>query len=1320
ISTAEGLSQNTGNCIIQDHKGFMWFGTEDGLNKYDGYKFTIYRHDPKNPDSISNSYITAMYEDRDGVLWIGTAGGGLNKFDREKEKFIYYMHDEKNPLSLSNNFVLSIYEDSSGNLWIGTERGLNKFDRKNEKFIHFLHDKNNPYSISDNRIFCIYEDRMGNLWIGTQNGLNKFLPDQEKFISYYHDPKNPYSLSNNVVRAIFEDKKGNLWIGTDYGLNKFDRKNNKFIHYVNNPENPWSISNDLIRVIYEDRDGNLWIGTYGGGLNLFDRKNEKFYTYLYTPGIPFRFRGSYIFTIYEDDTGLLWIGTYGGGIIKLNKKIKFLHYSHEPDNPNSLNSNMVFSIYEDRSGILWIGTYGGGLNKFDRKKGKFTHYMHDPKNPYSLSNNNVRCITEDNEGNLWIGTYKGLNKFDRKKEKFVIYKVDPNNPNSLSSNYIRALLVDREGNLWIGTYGGLHKFDKRKKKIIRYKNNPNDPYSISDNRVFSIYEDKDGNLWIGTLKGLNKFDKEREKFTVYKHDSKNPESLSNNFVLCIYEDRSGILWVGTYGGGLNKFDRKKETFTHYTTDSGLPNNVVYGILEDEEGNLWLSTNNGLSKFNPKTETFRNYDISDGLQGNEFNSGAYFKSKSGEMFFGGINGFNSFYPSEVKNDPYMPEIVITDFRLFNKSLSIGEKFKNHIILEKSITETKEIILPYNANNFTIEFSALHFVNPHKNQYAYKLEGIDKDWNYVGNRNFATYTNLHPGEYVFKIIASNCDGIWNNKGMSLKLRILPPFWMTWWFRGLLVGLILGLIFSGYWIRTQAIRRRAKLLEKQVEERTIQLRKINEEIKRAYSILQVLISQFPQGVILTNPSGKIILSNPLGEEYINLIGEYDDSGNITHFGKYSINEIIEKSKKEGMKIELESPYKKIFKLESRELLLNSNEKGILFVIKDVTEELLREEVQKQQERLALIGKLAAGIAHDFNNILTAILGNCELIQLKKGLPDEIKNRINAIIEQGERASTLIKQILDFSRRSISEMKPLNLLSFLKETLKLLERTIPENIKIEFNYSCDEYWAMIDIIQFQQVITNIALNAKDAMPYGGKFIIELSKKYFEGGNKPFVEMKDGEWIILKLKDTGVGIPEENLPHIFEPFFTTKPPGRGTGLGLSQVYGIVKQHNGYIRVESKVGKGASFIIYLPAHESLEKIEIGKEEIEDKLVSGKREKILVVEDDESILHLMKMVLERLNYNVIIAKNGKEALNIYEKYRNEISLIISDMIMPEISGIELIKNLREKNPKLKIMLITGYPLKESELNFLKKNSIPWIQKPFKIQKFSEILRNLFYK
>jgi len=532
-------------------------------------------------------------------------------------------------------------------------------------------------------------------------------------------------------------------------------------------------------------------------LNKFDKKKEQVTAYQHNSFDQHSLSENTIRSIYVDNAGVMWIGTYFGGLNKFSAVEKqFYHYKNNPADSKSLSNNYVQSIYEDNSGSLWIGTVNGGLNKLDKSSDQFTIYKNNPSDPKSLSSNSVYWIYQDNSGMFLVGTYgNGLNNLDKKTEQFKHFKYNPYDSTSLSSPLVWTGYEDSSGTLWIGTFGGgLNKFDRLKEKFKIYYNS-NDSLSISENRITSIYEDKSGYLWIGTYNGgLNKFDKTREQFKRYLHNPKNPKSLSHNTVCSIYEDRFGVLWIGTLGG-LNKFDRKKEEFKHYRKTQGLSNDAVCGILEDDHGNLWLSTNEGLSKFNPTNESFRNYDMKDGLQSNEFNTSAYHKNKNGEMFFGGINGFNMFHPDSIRDNPHIPLVVITDFRLFNKSVPIGiDTSNNRLILNKSIIQTKEIELSYNDYILSFEFTALDFQSPEKNKYAYILEGFENEWNYTkANRRFATYTNLDPGEYIFRVKGSNNDGIWNEEGAAIKIIVTPPWWSTWWAYSFYVLFILGLLFS-----------------------------------------------------------------------------------------------------------------------------------------------------------------------------------------------------------------------------------------------------------------------------------------------------------------------------------------------------------------------------------------------------------------------------------------------------------------------------------------------------------------------------------------------
>ena len=640
------------------------------------------------------------------------------------------------------------------------------------------------------------------------------------------------SLSNNSVKVIYQDSNGSIWVGTDRGLNAViinsSGKISSFRRYLNIPNVNKSISHNEVYAICEDNSGKLWIGTNGGGLNLFDTYRKNFTRYLHDPLDPRSLSYNEIRSIFKDRSGTMWIGTYGSGIDKVSRGAgEFVLYKYIPDDRNSLSHPIVWSIYEDENGILWIGTHGGGLNKLDRKNNKYTFYQHNPKIQNSLSNDIVRVVFEDTKGMLWIGTHGGgVNKFNPNTNTFKVYRHDPNNPNSLALDEIRSIYEDREGTIWIGTYGrGLDKFDKETETFTHFVNDPNNNQSLSNNFVRTIYEDKSGNLWIGTEGGgLNKFERATNTFQNFKAELNDSSSLNSDYIFTIHESPPGILWLGTWGGGLNRFDINTMKAEHFTTDDGLPSNAIYGILEDEKGNFWLSTNNGLSRFNPETKSFNNYNVKDGLQNNEFNGGSYFKSKSGEMFFGGIDGFNSFYPKNIKNNTFIPPIVITSFQKFNKEVDFT----------KPVYSIDKIELSYEDYVFSFEFASLDFSAPEKNEYAYKMEGLDKDWIFTNSsRRFVTYTTLPPGEYVFMVKGSNSDGVWNEVGTSVSIVIHPPFWMTWWFRSTILLLIVFAAYFLYKKRVKSLEEKRKVLAERLEEKT----KLSDELQNALSEVERL---------------------------------------------------------------------------------------------------------------------------------------------------------------------------------------------------------------------------------------------------------------------------------------------------------------------------------------------------------------------------------------------------------------------------------------------------------------------------------------------------
>ncbi len=817
LTVEDGLSSNTIFSIIQDSRGFLWIGTYDGLNRYDGYEFKVYKNVPEDSTSISDNMIRALHEDKYGDIWIGCGwGGGLNKYFRETEKFVRYLHDPGNPSSISSNNIYAICSDKSGNLWIGTDGGgLDYLDLGTEQFQNYKSDHNNPYNLSSNTLAALHVDKNGILWVGTySSGLNKFDPQTKQF-TLYKTSDDPSGISGNYISSIYEDRSGFLWISTqDGGLNKYDPYTNKFQHFSHNSKNSNSLSSNISWIVFGDSEGLIWIGDYNGGLNLFDTRTETFKLFKKSSNDPRSLTDDVVNTIYEDNSGIIWFGTWSGGINKSRKKEKFFTYSHIPGNPNSLIDNYVTAIYKDKYDELWVGT-GSGLTRMNEKENKFTNYQSDPNEPGSISSSVISSICEDKDGKLWIATDNaGINQFDRVKNQFKPFRNDPGNPNSLLNDRVSQIFCDSYGDLWIGFSSGLDRLKRGESNFIHYRNDKSNPNSISSNIIFTFYEDKQHNLWIGThADGLMLYNRETDDFTFYRQDVKNLRtSLSHNVVSSICEDENGTLWIGTSGAGFNRFDRAKNQFKHYRAKNGLANDMINGILSDKKGNLWISTGKGISRFIINSESFANYITKDGLQGLEFNSRASFKSLNGEMYFGGTNGLNRFHPDEVVDNNFIPPIIITDFQILHKPVSVGfDSLWGKVILEKSITEIDKIVLSYDENILSFKIAALDFHSPEKNQYAYMLEGFDNHWirTDAKDRNI-TYTNLDPGEYTLKVRGSNNDAVWNEEGTALKIIIKSPWWATWW-SYILYGFVFVFFFTGstrFYLNRQRLRHQLDL--------------------------------------------------------------------------------------------------------------------------------------------------------------------------------------------------------------------------------------------------------------------------------------------------------------------------------------------------------------------------------------------------------------------------------------------------------------------------------------------------------------------------------
>lgn len=811
----EGLSQSIVKCILQDKIGFMYFGTEDGLNIYDGYSFNVFRKQSDDENSLSYNDITTMCEDDSGRIWIGTFNSGANLFIPKKKKFIRFYFNYRDSNSLSNDNINAIINDKEGNIWIGTDNGLNEIKKSKENNLKFtikrgIQESKQKTILSTDKILALLCDKNGNLWVGTQNGLYKFSRENDNEYSlsnkFLQDAKNNIWITDNNVKCIFEDSEGNIWVGTDNGLNKISNEkflgsNYKITKYFYSPSEIDQIANNDITAICEDASGLIWIGTNGAGINIFDKKRNNFYSYQYDPLDDRSISANEIRSLFLDRSGILWIGTYGGGLNKVSRGTgQFYHYKYRANDPNTLSHSIIWSFYQDKDSILWIGTHNG-LDRLNRKTNTYRHFFHSPTQN-SPSNNVVRVIAPVGQNKLMIGTNGGgIDELDIKTGKFKNWSHNPNNENSLNLNEIRAIYKDKAGIIWIGTYGkGMDRYDPISNSFKHYYNIPGDTNSLSQDYVRVIVEDNKGYLWIGTEGGgLNRFDKKKEQFVRFRQQPKNPKSISSDYIFSILIDSKSNMWLGTYGGGLDKFNPETGGCKNYTVNDGLPSNSIYGILEDKNGFYWMSTNNGLSRFNPTTEKFKNYNAKEGLQNNEFNGGSYYKTDSGELLFGGINGFNAFYPENIKDNSYVPPVVITSFKKFNEEVNFKEP----------LTSIKEIELSYSDNVFSFEFAALDFSSPEKNNYAYKLEGVDKDWVYVNaDKRYAAYTTLSPGKYIFLVKGSNSDGLWNQQTSQIIITIIPPFWQRAWFIILVFLLIVGIAFLLYLRRLRIIRMKIEL--------------------------------------------------------------------------------------------------------------------------------------------------------------------------------------------------------------------------------------------------------------------------------------------------------------------------------------------------------------------------------------------------------------------------------------------------------------------------------------------------------------------------------
>lgn len=1197
IDINQGLSNNQVNCVFRDSTGFMWIGTVSGLNRFDGYHFTVYQHDLRDSASLSDNNISRIMAGPGRKLWIQTRSG-INIYDPVTARFNRHPETVLRQWGFPGNQVTDITRDRAGQFWLLHPNAGIFVVNAAGKALQLLHSADTG-SIATNSVSALAQDKAGDYWLLHTNGILEKMDARTHRVVYRNnalvrkdDPGNGFSL--------VMDNDGDFWLfrsGEDNGVYYFNVPQRSFRH-IDQSTPGLALNNNIVRGIVPDNNGLVWIGTDHGGINIIDKKAQSI---RYIENISEDERSlsqNSITTLYKDNTGIVWIGTFKKGLNYYHENmVKFPLYQNKAYSRNSLPYDDVNRFVEDDKGNLWIGTNGGGLVYFDRQRNTFTQYRHDAANTNSISGNVIVSLWIDHSRQLWVGTYfGGLDRFDG--SRFIHYKHDPQNSNSISDNSIWELLEDSQNHLWIGTLnGGLNRWDPATNQFRHFQQ------EVPSKYISALLEDKQGNLWIGTSDGL---DVRNGRNGTFRHFSNLPAvrgSLSHNNVVCIFQDSQSRIWIGTREG-LDLFSPEDSSFLTLRKEDGLPDNSILNILEANDQSLWMSTPNGLSNMtiqpgtNGKQPTFyfRNYDESDGLQGKDFNENAALKTSRGELIFGGGNGFNLFFPDAITVNSNVPPVVLTDLQIFNKSILPGEKVNGRVLLPAAISSTQSIVLKHQENVFSLEFASLNYFHPEKNRYAYKLEGFNKDWLYTdGVQRKATFTNLDPGEYTFRVRASNNDGVWNDEGLTLKIRVLPPFWKTW------------PAFLGY----------------------------------ALLILGALVL-----------ARRIILE------------------------------------RERLK----------FRMEQQ-----------------------RREAARMHELDTLKIRFFTNVSHEFRTPLSLIITPLEKI-IKQTAESGLKGQLELMQRNARRLLNLVNQLLDFRKMEVQEIKlhaaEGEIIGFIKDlTGSFSDLSDKKHIQLVFQSNVQELKMLYDADKIEKIIFNLLSNAFKFTPEQGSISVNVS--YQEAAGQ----------LEIAVKDNGIGIPPEKQDHIFERFFQHEGPAsvvnQGSGIGLSITREFVKMHSGSITVDSAPEMGSCFTVSLPVKTAAAAVPGARQEIIRSTAAapapatvrnnGKKPVVLLVEDNEDFRFYLKDNLGQY-FQIIEAENGAVAWKILQQTLPH--LIVSDISMPEMDGLELCKKIRaqHRTAHLPVVLLTARAEETQQLEALETGATDYITKPFNFEVLLSRIKN----
>ncbi|TCD28370.1 hybrid sensor histidine kinase/response regulator [Pedobacter psychrodurus] len=1216
ISKDQGLSSSKVYCTFQDSKGYIWIGTAQGLNLYDGYKVTTFYYNANDKRSLSSNDVNSIAEDKDHNVWVGT-GLGLNKYDRKKNTFIRIVNDGTNKFGIGNNIITSILCDSKGTLFVGTMTGgLRILERGKSTFgkINFL--EKGKVSTKFNNISCLYEDSKGKIWIGTKgDGL---LSLQNGTYRSYVTEKSNIICSNNIS-TITQDKKGNLWIGTsDSGLSYFN-VNTLLARKFHSIQNRSGLSSNVIKSILADSRGNLWIGTENGGIHFYDYDANQILPYRGNPSDLSSFSQSSACGLLEDTQHNVYVGSHSGGLYVYNpNRYQFNLMADYPTN-GQLSHRDVKAFCEVGNGVLWIGTDGGGINVWQRNKNSFHTYRFSSQNLRSISSDAVLTIYKDSRGIVWVGTWGGgLNRFNPETNDFTRFMNNPKDKTSISSNNISQIFEDSRGTLWIGTFeSGLNILDRTNLSFRQFRAINDKKIDLSKKGFLSIFEDKDQGLWFGTNEStLYNYNVSKGKLKNYFYPTAQRNRSFFGNVEIMFTDSKGRMWIGK--NGLMLFDEKTKNFIIPSLGNRFSNTTIFGILEDNDGYLWISSTAGLFKYNPDSNYLKNYTNEDGAQGLEFSRNAYYKTTDGEMLFGGNRGFNYFKAEDIKDINFVSPVHLIDFQLFNKSIV---NYGAASPLSEHIGEAKEVVLDYSQSVFSFEYVALNLFNPEKTRYAYRMVGFDKEWNFVGNLRRATYTNLNPGQYTFQVKSTNANGNWNEAFTTIDLKIIPPFYMTWWFRTLMtLTLITATITLLYFRR-----------------------------------------------------------------------------------KFELKQLQEQK---------------------------------------------REEIQLSQLQFF------TNISHELRTPLSLILGPLERVMKEDGR-DSIRQSYQTMHRNALRLMKLISEIIDFRKVASGNLK----LKVSNENLALLINDIATDfadkateLGIDLVTSTSKYknvWFDKQVIE--KIIINLLHNSLKYTDVGGTVSIQIFDSFVElkPEFKDELILKSGynakQYAYICVTDNGVGISKSSISHLFERYFRVNQTHLGSGLGLAFVKSLVFLHKGEIYVFSEKMKGTQIVVAIPiSEEDYQETEKTDGAVDESLIhletiqyknelsplvalsnsanlpqanAEEKRTILLVDDNEELRAFLRECLED-KYFILEAINGLQGMeNAKEKCPD---LIVSDVMMPVMDGIEFCKSLKEdiETSHIPIILLTAKDAMETKLNGIGYGADHYFSKPINIDLLSLTIQNLF--